>query len=123
MLQVSGRVRKILVAVLAGLVVIVAVALAILPEVVRRVAVDQVPKLTGRVLALETLTNTPAVANVIREAKTYMLPGIIQTGKKQGMQLMDDALMDLFDRQLISDEEACARSEQKEMMRQHVGKG
>ena len=53
MLRVSGRVRKILVAVLAGLVVIVAVALAILPEVVRRVAVDQVPKLTGRVLALD----------------------------------------------------------------------
>ena len=76
---------------------------------------------TGRVLALETLTNTPAVANVIREAKTYMLPGIIQTGKKQGMQLMDDALTDLFDRQLISGEEACARAEQKEMMRQHVG--
>src|SRR3982751_3932147 len=40
---------------------------------------------TGRVLALETLTNTPAVANVIREAKTFMLPGIIQTGRKQGM--------------------------------------
>src|SRR5881409_612716 len=53
---------------------------------------------TGRVLALETLTNTPAVANVIREAKTYMLPGIIQTGKKQGMRLMDDALIDLYER-------------------------
>jgi uncharacterized protein involved in outer membrane biogenesis len=53
MLRLSGRVRKILVAVVAGLVVIVAVALAILPEVVRRVAVDQVPKLTGRVLALD----------------------------------------------------------------------
>jgi uncharacterized protein involved in outer membrane biogenesis len=53
MLRVSGRVRKILVAVLAGLVVIVAVGLAILPEIVRRVAVDQVPKLTGRVLALD----------------------------------------------------------------------
>ena len=52
----------------------------------------------GRVLALETLTNTPAVANVIREAKTYMLPGIIQTGKKQGMQLMDDALLALHER-------------------------
>jgi uncharacterized protein involved in outer membrane biogenesis len=52
MLRLSGRARKILVAVLAGLVVIVAVGLAILPEVVRRVAVDQVPKLTGRVLAL-----------------------------------------------------------------------
>src|SRR5207249_798378 len=34
----------------------------------------------GRILALEILTNTPAVANVIREAKTFMLPGIIQTG-------------------------------------------
>jgi uncharacterized protein involved in outer membrane biogenesis len=53
MLRLSGRVRKILVAVVAGLVVIVAVALAILPEVVRRVAVDQVPKLTGRLLALD----------------------------------------------------------------------
>jgi hypothetical protein len=49
MLRLSGRVRRILVAVLAGLVVIVAVALAILPEVVRPVAVDQVPKLTGGV--------------------------------------------------------------------------
>ena len=68
---------------------------------------------SGRVLALETLTNTPAVANVIREAKTYMLPGIIQTGKKQGMQLMDDALAALRDRGLITAEEAEARAEQK----------
>jgi twitching motility protein PilT len=64
---------------------------------------------TGRVLALETLTNTPAVANVIREARTYMLPGIIQTGKKQGMQLMADALAALRDQGLISAEEADAR--------------
>ncbi len=67
----------------------------------------------GRVLALETLTNTPAVANVIREAKTYMLPGIIQTGKKQGMQLMDDALAALLERGLITPDEAEARTEQK----------
>ena len=76
----------------------------------------------GRVLALETLTNTPAVANVIREAKTYMLPGIIQTGKKQGMQLMDDALVDLYDRGLISAEEAYARADQKQEMRTRVAK-
>src|SRR6476620_5133020 len=68
----------------------------------------------GRVLALETLTNTPAVANVIREAKTYMLPGIIQTGKKQGMQLMDDALVVLRERGLITAEEADARLEHKQ---------
>jgi twitching motility protein PilT len=77
---------------------------------------------SGRVLALEILTNTPAVANVIREAKTYMLPGIIQTGKKQGMRLMDDALIDLYDRGLISGEEAYERADQKPLMRQHVGK-
>src|SRR5437868_11289383 len=75
---------------------------------------------TGRVLAIETLTNTPAVSNVIREAKTFMLPGIIQTGKKQGMQLMDDALVELQGRGLISAEEAYARADQKEMVRQHV---
>jgi twitching motility protein PilT len=75
---------------------------------------------TGRVLALEILTNTPAVANVIRENKTYMLPGIIQTGKKQGMRLMDDALIDLYDRGLISAEEAYERAEEKHIVRQHV---
>ncbi len=75
---------------------------------------------TQRVLALETLTNTPAVANVIREAKTYMLPGIIQTGRKLGMQLMDDSLIGLYDRGAISGEEAYARAEQKQMMRQHI---
>jgi twitching motility protein PilT len=82
-----------------------------------------VPGVDGksRVLALEILTNTPAVANVIREAKTYMLPGIIQTGKKQGMQLMDDALMALFDRGAINGDEACARAEQKQAMREHLG--
>jgi twitching motility protein PilT len=77
---------------------------------------------TGRVLALEILTNTPAVANVIREAKTYMLPGIIQTGKKQGMCLMDDALIELYQRGLISADEAYARAEQKQTVREHLGK-
>src|ERR1044071_7068142 len=75
---------------------------------------------TGRVLALEVLTNTPAVANVIREAKTYLLPGIIQTGKKQGMRLMDDALIDLYQRGLISAEEAYERADQRSIVRQHL---
>jgi twitching motility protein PilT len=74
----------------------------------------------GRVLALEILTNTPAVANVIRENKTFMLPGIIQTGKKQGMRLMDDALVDLYQRGLIDADDACVRAEQKHIVRQHL---
>jgi twitching motility protein PilT len=73
----------------------------------------------GRALALEILTNTPAVGNLIREAKTYMLPGVMQTGKKQGMKLMDDSLMELYDAGLISQEEAYVRAEQKGLMKQH----
>jgi twitching motility protein PilT len=65
----------------------------------------------GRALALEILTNTAAVANVVREGKTYLLPGIIQTGKRQGMQLMDDALRALRDRGLIKAEEGEMGSE------------
>src|SRR5216110_1255072 len=81
-----------------------------------------IPRADGksRVLALEILTNTPAVANVIREAKTYMLPGIIQTGKKQGMQLMDDALIELQSRGLITADEALARADQKREMKQRL---
>ena len=83
-----------------------------------------IPRADGksRVLALEILTNTPAVANVIREARTFMLPGIIQTGKKQGMQLMDDALAELYNRGLITAEEAVARAEQKGEMRAQLRK-
>jgi twitching motility protein PilT len=75
----------------------------------------------GRVMALEILTNTPAVGNLIREAKTFMLPGVMQTGKKQGMKLMDDSLMELYDAGLISQDEAYSRAEQKQLMRAHFG--
>ncbi len=60
----------------------------------------------GRVVALEIMVNTPAVANLIREAKTFMLPGIIQTGKKLGMKLMDDSLLELVQQGTISPYEA-----------------
>src|SRR5438128_7413000 len=74
---------------------------------------------TGRVLAIETLTNTPAVSNVIREARTFMLPGISQTGRKQRMQLMDDALTDLHQRALVTPEEAPAAARPKQIVRRH----
>ena len=73
----------------------------------------------GRVLALEILTNTPAVQAIIRDARTFMLPGVIQTGKKQGMKLLDDSLKELYDAGIISQEEAYVRCEQKAIMKQH----
>jgi twitching motility protein PilT len=75
----------------------------------------------GRALALEVLMNSPAVANIIREAKTFMLPGVIQTGRRLGMKLMDDSLIELFQAGIISGEEAMSRSEQKQLMRQITG--
>ena len=76
----------------------------------------------GRALALEILTNTPAVGALIRDAKTYMLPGVMQTGRKQGMRLMDDSLLDLYNEGVISQEEAYSRAEQKQLMRQQFRK-
>jgi len=65
--------------------------------------------------------NTPAVAATIRDARTFMLPGIIQTGKRMGMQLMDDSLVELFQKGIISAEETVARGEQKQMLRDVTG--
>jgi twitching motility protein PilT len=75
----------------------------------------------GRCLATEILINNPAVGNLIREGKTFMLPGVIQTGKKQGMQSMDDSLLQLHEGGLIATEEAIYRAENKTLMRQALG--
>ncbi|TLD69031.1 type IV pilus twitching motility protein PilT [Phragmitibacter flavus] len=74
----------------------------------------------GRVLALEVLVNTPAVANCIREGKTFMLPGIMQTGKAVGMVTMDDSLQNLYSQGYISRDECFGRSEDKQSMRKFL---
>ena len=63
----------------------------------------------GRVAALEILVVTPAIANLIREAKTFQIPGMLQVGKKYGMQTLDDAIMDLLNKKTISPEDAYSR--------------
>lgn len=60
----------------------------------------------GRVAALEILVVTTAIANLIREAKTHQIPGMIQVGKKLGNQPLDDAIMDHLKMKRISPEEA-----------------
>jgi twitching motility protein PilT len=51
----------------------------------------------GRIAAYEFLVVTPAIANLIRENKTYRIDSSIQTGKKLGMQLLDDHLWQLYE--------------------------
>jgi twitching motility protein PilT len=71
----------------------------------------------GRVMALELLVNTAAVSATIRDGKTFMLPGIMQTGKNVGMITMDESLRRLYIKGLISQEETLFRSEDKNQMR------
>ncbi len=73
---------------------------------------------TGRELAMELLVNTTAVAALIREGKTFMLPGVMQTGKKIGMIMMDDALIDLVNQGLVAPDEAISRAVDPATMRQ-----
>lgn len=70
----------------------------------------------GRVLALELLVNSPAVSNCIREGKTYMLPGVMQTGKNVGMITMDESLRNLYIKGIITKEETLFRSDDKRGM-------
>lgn len=68
------------------------------------------PKIeSGRVAAYEFLLVTPAIANLIRENKTYRIDSSIQTGKKYGMQLLDEHLWRLYDEGICSGEECIER--------------
>ena len=67
----------------------------------------------GRCVALEILIATPAVRNLVRESKTHQVNSMIQTGKKYGMLLLDDAIMDLLNKGWISPDEAYQKSNDK----------
>ncbi|MDD6182274.1 MAG: ATPase, T2SS/T4P/T4SS family, partial [Lachnospiraceae bacterium] len=56
----------------------------------------------GRAAAFEVMLATPAIRNLIREEKSFQIPSVIQTNKKIGMQLMDDAIYDLYMKSYIS---------------------
>jgi twitching motility protein PilT len=71
----------------------------------------------GRVVALEILIASPAVRNLIREGKTHQIPSMIQTGKKYGMILLDDSIMDLYKKGMISAEEGYAKANEKSRFR------
>jgi twitching motility protein PilT len=64
----------------------------------------------GRVAALEIMTGTTAVRNLIREGKIHQIPGTMQVSQKDGMQTMDMALLNLVSRGVVSKEEAQSKS-------------
>ena len=68
----------------------------------------------GRMAVLEVLVVTPAVSNLIREGKTFQIPSAIQTGKKFGMQSLDDAILIALEAKKISPEDAYNKAIVKE---------
>ncbi len=64
----------------------------------------------GRVAALEIMTGTTAIRNLIREGKIHQIPGTMQVSQKDGMQTMDMALLSLFNRGVVTKEEAQSKS-------------
>jgi twitching motility protein PilT len=64
----------------------------------------------GRVPVLEVLISTPSVANLIREAKVFQIPSIMQTGKKYGMCLMNESYTDVVRKKIVDPQEADAKA-------------
>jgi twitching motility protein PilT len=77
-------------------------------------------KVKGRIAAFEILVVHSAVANLIREKKTFQLPSVIQTGKKYGMITMNESLMNLVHDGFIDLEEGYSKSVDKQDMNDRV---
>jgi twitching motility protein PilT len=89
-----------------------------LADSLRGIVSQQLPRRAdgrGRVAAYELLVRTTSIASMIREQKTYQIPTAIQTGRKQGMQLMDTHLQELVESGQITPEESmkCAADPSK----------
>ena len=67
----------------------------------------------GRVAALEVLLINSAIANLIRESKTFQIPSMMQVGRAQGMVALNEALMDLVTKKIVEPEEAYLKSVDK----------
>jgi twitching motility protein PilT len=70
---------------------------------------------TGRVSAMEILIFTTGVAQIVKEGKSHQLLSHMQSGKRQGMQIMSDAIMSLYQNKVISGKEAWMHSENKDL--------
>jgi twitching motility protein PilT len=95
---------------------------AMLSESLRGVVAQQLlkKKPRGRVAAHEILVGTPAVGNLIREAKTFQIPSIMQTGKQHGMIQMDQSIMTHLQAGLVAPDEAYAKAHDRSLFRPHL---
>jgi twitching motility protein PilT len=74
----------------------------------------------GRRAAWEIMVGTSAIANLVRENKVHQIPSIIQTGKKDGMQLLDQHILEYLMSGVVTPEEAYMKSNNKQAFREHL---
>jgi twitching motility protein PilT len=75
---------------------------------------------TGMVPAIEIMLCTPAVRNIIREARTFEIPNVIETNRQLGMISLDNAIAELFFNGMISREDAVAQSAHPEKLERMI---
>ncbi len=82
------------------------------------VAQQLIPRIDkkGRVLAVEVLVGTPAISNLIREAKTHQIYSMIETGTRFGMKSMDSSLKELYEKRFISFDDMAKRSRNAQLL-------
>jgi twitching motility protein PilT len=67
----------------------------------------------GRVAAFEIMFGIPAISHLIREKKVFQIPSVMQTGLKIGMRLMNDSLLDLVKRGVVTPDEALSKTQDR----------
>lgn len=75
---------------------------------------------SGRIAAIELLFVNVAIANLIREGKTYQISSMMQMAKADGMQLLDQAIMELMMQKIVSPEEAFAKANDKKTFEKYL---
>lgn len=70
----------------------------------------------GRAAAFEVMHTNPAIRNLIREAKTHQIDNIIQTSRRLGMQMMDDAIQELYTKGEVTRETALEYAQDQQNM-------
>jgi len=74
----------------------------------------------GMIAAFEFMYVTNAVSNLIRENKVFRIPSSIQTGKRYGMQLLDEHLFRIFAQGKVSEEDTIDRSQNASEMMEKI---